>query len=684
VVKYFQFNYSSCDESQAGLPARWATVWFWLSACTTGIHNRPAAKIVYTKKCPEIPVLKNYGTVKDKGFWGKFPKFKPKNPVGSKIRLSVLDGFVKKCWPDWTRHQRISASRCIQIMTHGAVTELVRPLGPLNSRNAKSAMVHGEMMTDTIAVWVKKQMVVGPFRKAPLQNFHANPLMVVAQRSKVRPILNLSSPKGSSFNDAVNELAVPKLTMSSAKLFGEAMLRAGKNAVFAKYDIQDAYKLIPGRQEQWHCFGFKWLRRFFYDITTVFGSESAPANFDVLPETVLNIVSTLTNVPSWCVHRQLDDVPIISAAGSGITEKFAEAYQKVCQEIGVPLADLCDVREKAFGPGTTRTVLGAVFDSKTLSWSWTTEKVDRVLDIIDVFLSKRSCTLKEAQKLHGKLSDFSQMCTFMTGYRYHVVKLLGAFENCETVRKLVTQSLKRDLWIWKKCIATAINGFLIPEPMSAAPVIAKTFISDAAGSAMAFKNGIWENVTCPHDRGVASVGFTADGLNFAGGLKWPFALLTRAKDENGNWMGSKSTMLECVGLLIPFLTVPKNVMNQYILLYVNNINLVYGWEKRHCKNDQHASILLRCLHVLEARLECRIYVQHARRMFSPMAVLVDRLSRSATTTELELDQIKHLRWHVPGGPLTTWLEDPVLDWDLPSKLVMWVEQKLAGDGADPM
>jgi hypothetical protein len=138
--------------AKLGLPAKWATVWFWLSACTTGIHNRPAANIVYRKKCPEIPVLKNYGTVKDKGFWGKFPKFKPKNPVGGKICLSVLEDFVKKCWPDWTRHQRVSASRCIQIMTHGAVTELVQPLGPLNSRNAKSAMVQGEMMMDTIAV----------------------------------------------------------------------------------------------------------------------------------------------------------------------------------------------------------------------------------------------------------------------------------------------------------------------------------------------------------------------------------------------------------------------------------------------------------------------------------------------------------------------------------------------------
>ena len=45
----------------------------------------------------------------------------------------------------------------------------------LNSQNAKSAFTHGEMLTDTIAHWVKNKMVAGPFRKPPLNNFRINP-----------------------------------------------------------------------------------------------------------------------------------------------------------------------------------------------------------------------------------------------------------------------------------------------------------------------------------------------------------------------------------------------------------------------------------------------------------------------------------------------------------------------------
>ena len=80
--------------------------------------------------------------------------------------------------------------------------------------------------------------------------------------------------------------------------------------------------------EQRHYYGFKWLGKFFYDKTTVFGSAAAPAWFDPLSELIVNIVCTLGKVPKKFVHRQLDDVPMISPANSGLTEKFYTEYKK--------------------------------------------------------------------------------------------------------------------------------------------------------------------------------------------------------------------------------------------------------------------------------------------------------------------------------------------------------------------
>jgi hypothetical protein len=52
---------------------------------------------------------------------------------------------------------------------------------------------------------------------------------------------------------------------------------------------------------------------------------------------------------------------------------------------------MCPDREKAFSPGTCGTVLGVKFDSENLQWSWSQEKVDRAIRVIDIFLLKTLC-----------------------------------------------------------------------------------------------------------------------------------------------------------------------------------------------------------------------------------------------------------------------------------------------------
>ena len=69
---------------------------------------------------------------------------------------------------------------------------------------------------DIIATWVKKRIVAGPFSDPPLQGFRSNPLFVVERNNKFRPILDLSSPDGSSFNDSINKLMVLPIEMASA------------------------------------------------------------------------------------------------------------------------------------------------------------------------------------------------------------------------------------------------------------------------------------------------------------------------------------------------------------------------------------------------------------------------------------------------------------------------------------
>ena len=99
---------------------------------------------------------------------------------------------MQKCWFLWNKHQRKIAKTALITIKKGAVTVMKGILPVLDSQNAKSAFIYGEMLTDTIAHWVKNKMVAGPFRKPPLNNFRVNPLMAVKQKTKVSPILNLT------------------------------------------------------------------------------------------------------------------------------------------------------------------------------------------------------------------------------------------------------------------------------------------------------------------------------------------------------------------------------------------------------------------------------------------------------------------------------------------------------------
>ncbi len=134
-----------------------------------------------------------------------------------------------------------------------------------------------------------------------------------------------------------------------------------------KQDIENAYKLIPNAKSQRRMYGMKWLGKYWYDSSTVFGSGAAPATFDPLPATLVNITCAFEKIPRNRVFRQLDDVPVVGPKGSGEVGRFYRRYKDVCPRVKVPLAPECPQKEKAFGPSTEGTVLGIRFRSSDLT-----------------------------------------------------------------------------------------------------------------------------------------------------------------------------------------------------------------------------------------------------------------------------------------------------------------------------
>jgi len=146
-----------------------------------------------------------------------------------------------------------------------------------------------------------------------------------------------------------------------------------------------------------------------------------------------------------------------------------------------------------------------------------------LFEIIDSFLARKTCSLKEVQKLHGKLANFAQAQEFMKGFRFNILALLNKFEG-KFGRKIIPGAVKSDLVIWKKCIGESKNGLPLRELFGEPLLFPLTIISDAAGAALEWIEGKSVNKTKKDDRGVASVFYSNKKILHTSLFTWPHAL----------------------------------------------------------------------------------------------------------------------------------------------------------------
>ena len=434
---------------ELGLPDDWRIIEGWCAGTGAQFQLRDAQK---KKKEEKNWGISNFETPVGPGFWKEFPSRElPKKPT-TKIFTAVLAHRIAKAKPGWTIHQNYTAASAYSSLTEGARAYQATPLPEAILRNAPSIYKHSNTFTNTLTEWIEKGFVAGPFLLPPVANFRANVLMAEEQKDKVRPILNLSSPEGESFNDNVEKILMPKTYQSSARLFGQTLLAVGPGAVMSKMDMRDAFKLVPAKIADLRLQGFRWLGAFFIDTQQIFGGSPSVSNFDQVAETVLNIVLSETKINKHQVHRTLDDVACVAQPATGHCQEFTAAYRRVCGELGVPLADDCPLKEKAFSNESQGTVLGVEFNTNRLEWRLHPRKIADIVAAIELMQQSGHSDLKQMEKLTGKLNNFAQMMPFAKLFKRTMNQFLASFaENYEILLE-VPEHFKKDLDIWKSIL----------------------------------------------------------------------------------------------------------------------------------------------------------------------------------------------------------------------------------------
>jgi hypothetical protein len=463
--------------------------------------------------------------------------------------------------------------------------------------------------------------------------------------------MNLSTPKNRSLNDDLKAEKIPKIFMTTAKDFSNAVYKAGYNAKMSKMDIVSAYKIVPSHPSAWRLHSFQWLKKFFVDTTTIFGSKAAPAHFDCIGFVLALLACSISKIEKKCVFRTLDDTPIVTSANCEKGKRFVKAYKKVCKFVNVKLAPSDPKKEKAFENSTKGVVLGVLFDTKNMTWALTKQKTSELQNLIFIVHNAPATHLKVLQQLMGKWESISQMCLFAKGFRWPVLNFIKQFADDEDVVLKIPNRVKDDMKIWAAITKAAEGGLPIPPPTTGPPLNHLVFVSDAAGRRPAGSRD---------ETGVASVGICKGKTWFGCQIFWQTRFTWLIQDN--------TAVYEMVGLLLPILILHKQLKHQEICLLVDNEAIVWSWPKRRMKHDAVASILIRTLHILEAFLSCRIHVEHLPRVSTTAARIVDNLSRKSTTAEADLKHITHKEEDIPKA-FSKWLKNPTENWQLGTEIV---------------
>ena len=205
-------------------------------------HPGPEKESSYVRKNTEIPVLENYRVAPDEKFWDTFPKLELPGKPSTRVNTKNLRRLIEENKSKMSEAEFNRASKVMEDLNMGADAYQKGSLPALCSINSESAYTHGALLTDKIVTWIKEGYVAGPFDSPPMAGFRANPLVAVARNNKIRPVINMSGPKGHSFNENLDKSKIEKVNMTTARQFSYTLKEAGRGAKFSKFDIVDAYK----------------------------------------------------------------------------------------------------------------------------------------------------------------------------------------------------------------------------------------------------------------------------------------------------------------------------------------------------------------------------------------------------------------------------------------------------------
>ena len=227
------------------------------------------------------------------------------------------------------------------------------------NRNLKSAYEH----PDVVSAYIKREVELGrllPLSAGTLANpalLQLSPFGVIPKKGrpdKWRLIVDLSSPKGQSVNDAISR-EFSSVAYTSIDRAAELVRSLGAGCLLAKLDLKEAYRAVPVHPSDQRLLAVSWQGAVYINKALPFGLRSAPKIFSALTDSMMWILQQRG------VHRALhylDDFLVLGPPDEPECGVALRTTLSLCKELGFPVAP-----EKTEGPVTSLVFLGIVIDT---------------------------------------------------------------------------------------------------------------------------------------------------------------------------------------------------------------------------------------------------------------------------------------------------------------------------------
>jgi hypothetical protein len=316
------------------------------------------------------------------------------------------------------------------------------------SRNFTASPAEDEAITADLAAEVALHHIAGPYQQPPFRHYVCSPLKTVPKKgnaAKFRIIHHLSYPHGRSINTFTADWPCPLAGFDHAV---RIVRQLGQGCHMAKVDVKAAYRCIPVRPADWPLLGMRWEGMYYFHRTLPFGLRSA-----------CHLWERYATAMEWVIRTQFD----VRRITHYVDDTFlANSTQTLCArdlastKAGMAALGAPDAADKTEGPATALTYLGIRIDSADMSISLDAAKLASILEQLDQWCRRTTCSVRQLQSLIGSLQWASYVVrhgrTFLQHLRDLLVEQQGRSRPSDESAVTLTEEAREDLRWWQQYV----------------------------------------------------------------------------------------------------------------------------------------------------------------------------------------------------------------------------------------